>query len=66
MSLHIKNGLLVEPRDTDGLTEALRRLIADPALRLSLGRRGRERAVEEFSTGRINAEVLALYEDLVE
>lgn len=62
---HEENGLLVEPRDADGLTEALRRLIADSALRTRLGRHGRERAIEEFSTSRINAQVLQLYEELV-
>lgn len=63
---HEENGLLIRARDSDGLAAALRRLIEDPELRRRLGRRGRERAVTEFSTERINAEVLQVYEDLLQ
>ncbi len=60
-----ENGLLIAPQDAGELTAALRRLIEDPALRVRLGRRGRERAVQEFSTDQINAQVLQVYEDLL-
>lgn len=63
---HEENGLLVAPQDTDQLTAALRRQTEDPSLRRQLGERGRVRAVAEFSTARINAQVLQLYEDLVQ
>jgi glycosyltransferase involved in cell wall biosynthesis len=36
------NGFRVEPGDVEGLTRALRRLAADPALREAAGRRSRE------------------------
>jgi glycosyltransferase involved in cell wall biosynthesis len=42
-------GLLVAPRDTPGLAAALGRLLDEPETRLNMGRRGRERAVAEFS-----------------
>jgi glycosyltransferase involved in cell wall biosynthesis len=42
-------GLLVEPDDDDGLTDALVRLIGDPALRLDLGTAGLRRLGERFS-----------------
>jgi glycosyltransferase involved in cell wall biosynthesis len=55
------NGLLVPARDPVALADALERLITDPALRARMGARGRERALAEFSTGRIVGETLALY-----
>ena len=42
-------GLLVPPGQPDALAEALRRLLDDPALRLAMGRRGRERAERQFT-----------------
>lgn len=42
-------GILVEPRDVEGLTEALRRLVCDPGLRCRLGKAGRKRVEEEYS-----------------
>ncbi len=42
-------GFLVNPRDVAGLTESLARLLDDPEGRRSLGRRGRERVLAQFS-----------------
>ena len=42
-------GLLVPPGQPDPLADALRRLLDDPALRLSMGQRGRERAERRFT-----------------
>jgi glycosyltransferase involved in cell wall biosynthesis len=44
-------GLLVSPRDVEGLAAALGSLLGDPETRRSLGRRGRQRVVEQFSFG---------------
>ncbi len=55
------NGFLVPPRDSALLAAALKRLIADPALRQSMGKRGRERAQLEFALDKVVAETLALY-----
>lgn len=55
------NGLLVPVRDGPATADALRRLIADTALRERMGRRGRERAETEFSEERFVADTLAAY-----
>lgn len=41
-------GMLVPPRDTNALHEALAKLLAQPKLRARLGRNGRVRAIAEF------------------
>lgn len=42
------SGILVQPGDAPGIAAALKRLLADPGLRLRLGGRGRERVEAEF------------------
>ena len=61
---HGQHGLLVPPRAPAALADALRTLARDPELRLEMGRRGRERAVAEFSLDRVVAATLAVYERL--
>lgn len=58
------NGLLVPPRNAVALGEALERLLRDPELAKSMGRRGRQRVEREFSAQLVNASTLALYRDL--
>jgi len=43
------NGILVEPGQPAALAEAIARLAADPALRMTMGQASRVRAVERFS-----------------
>ncbi len=52
------DGMLVAASDIDGLTEALARLMDDPALRERLGKSGRERVLEHYDLRR-NVEKLA-------
>jgi starch synthase len=59
-----ETGLLVPPGDPEALGLALNALAGDPALAAEMGRRGRERAVAEFSWARIAAQTAALYEEL--
>ncbi len=59
------NGLLVPPRDTDALANALRRLIEDPLLRKRMGVRGREIAEADFSNEKVVNETLAVYRELL-
>jgi glycosyltransferase involved in cell wall biosynthesis len=63
---HGDNGLLVPARRADGLCDALRSLITDDAMRRDMGRRGRERALAEFSAERVAAETLAVYRELLD
>ncbi len=59
------NGLLVEARNADALAGALEKLLADPGLRLQMGLRGRERALNEFAQEKIVDQVLALYHGML-
>ena len=60
-----KNGLLVPPRQVAPLAEALDRLIRDAELRRSMGARGRERVLAEFSVDIVAAQTLQLYAELL-
>ncbi len=53
-------GLLVPPGDASALAAALRRLVADQALRERMGAAGRERARERYDEGRVLARTLDL------
>lgn len=60
-----ENGILVPPRDAVALAAALKRLILSPALRATMGRRGREMVVEEFSEQIVVAQTVEIYRDLL-
>jgi len=59
------NGLLIAPRNSRALADALCRLITDKELRIKFGTAGRLRAEHEFSTDLINNQTLDVYESLV-
>jgi glycosyltransferase involved in cell wall biosynthesis len=54
-------GLMVPPRDVEGLRGALRRLLDDPDLRSTLGSRARARLDARFSWRAIAEQYLDLY-----
>lgn len=56
-----ETGLLVAPRDPNGLRAALERLLADRDLRSRLGAAGRERAREHFSWDAVTDATVAAY-----
>jgi glycosyltransferase involved in cell wall biosynthesis len=60
-----ENGLLVPAKETAPLAEALGKLIRDGDLRRSMGARGRERTVAEFSVEIVAAETLRIYDELL-
>lgn len=47
------DGLLVQPRDVDGMEAALRSVIEDPALRRRLGEAAREKVASQFTVERM-------------
>jgi glycosyltransferase involved in cell wall biosynthesis len=47
---HEEHGLLVPPKDPEALAQAVIRLLSDPAWARALGRAGRRRVVDGFST----------------
>ncbi len=55
---HDETGILVNPGDPSGLSDALQRLITDPALRETLGRAGEVRVRDRFEHNN-NLDVLA-------
>lgn len=55
-------GLVIPPKDSGALKEAILSLIQNPSLREEMGRRGRERALREFSLETMGAKILDLYE----
>jgi alpha-maltose-1-phosphate synthase len=59
-----ETGLLVPPDDPGALASALNSLLADPGRAEAMGRRGRERAIAEFSWPAIAARTVALYAEL--
>jgi glycosyltransferase involved in cell wall biosynthesis len=52
-------------RDSAALAERIDDLLADPDLRQRMGRAGRKRAVQEFSTENVVADTLAVYRTLL-
>ncbi|MSP43447.1 MAG: glycosyltransferase family 1 protein [Alphaproteobacteria bacterium] len=56
-----ETGLLAPPRNAAALADAIARLLDDPALRASMGIRGRDMAVKEHSLERFVNANLALY-----
>jgi len=56
-----ETGLLVEPRDVNGLKEALSELLRDAALRQHMGLMGRDRLETAFSATRMVNETIEVY-----
>jgi colanic acid/amylovoran biosynthesis glycosyltransferase len=56
------NGILVPQRDPDALARAIDRLAADGELRATLGARGRERVLADFSTSKTTGRLAGLLE----
>lgn len=57
-----ETGLLVPPRDSEGVARALMRLASDPPSLRSMGEKGRLRAVERFDWSRLTDDLLAVFE----
>jgi glycosyltransferase involved in cell wall biosynthesis len=63
--VHGEVGLVVPPRDTTALADALVRLLVDPELRRRLGRAARRRVIEGFTTEQRIERLEAVYRKTV-
>jgi glycosyltransferase involved in cell wall biosynthesis len=54
-------GLLIIPRSAKALADAVKTLLDDPEKMAEMGRRGRELAASEYSSGRVISQTLAIY-----
>jgi glycosyltransferase involved in cell wall biosynthesis len=61
---HGATGLVVRPRDVDGLATALRRVSADPGLRSGLGSAARRKVVERFAVDTMCGRIEELYREV--
>jgi glycosyltransferase involved in cell wall biosynthesis len=60
-----ETGLIVEPRDSAGLADAIVALVNDPARRKSMGRYARELAFSQWSVERMVRDFERVYRDLM-
>jgi glycosyltransferase involved in cell wall biosynthesis len=60
-----ETGILLPPRDLEGLTSAVLRLAADPALRERMGQEGRRRFADQFRHETMTRQIRSLYERLL-
>jgi glycosyltransferase involved in cell wall biosynthesis len=58
-------GILLAPRDLDGLSRAIIRLANNPALRQSMGREGRRLFSDQFRQETMTSKLRSLYEELL-
>jgi len=63
---HELNGLLVRPRDTGALADALQRLLSDPTLRIKMGTAGRRKAEAEFDVAAVVRATLDVYRKILD
>ncbi len=59
-------GFVVPPREPEALRRALQKLIENPDLRRQRGAAGRERLLRRFTAGKMVAQTLALYEEVLQ
>jgi glycosyltransferase involved in cell wall biosynthesis len=62
---HGQNGLLVPPRDSAALADALQRVLADAPLCASMGQAGRAMAVQRFDERQVVRQTLGVYQELL-
>lgn len=65
IAVHDDNAYLVPPRDGASLAEALKRLIENPAMRKTMGEKGRCLSEKEFALEKVVAATLEVYKELI-
>jgi glycosyltransferase involved in cell wall biosynthesis len=61
-----ETGILLKPRDQEGLQRAILSLAADPALREAMGQEGRRRFADQFRHQTMTRQLRSLYERLLQ
>jgi len=61
-----RSAVLAAPADPEDLARAMIEVLADPARRVAMGRRGREVFLERFTIGPVADSMVALYAELVD
>jgi glycosyltransferase involved in cell wall biosynthesis len=61
-----ETGILLKPRDLDGLRKAILRLATDPRLREAMGAEGRQRFADQFRHETMTSQLHSLYERLLD
>lgn len=59
------NGILVEPRDVEGIKSAIIKMYDNKELREQMGKQGRETVLEKFNSEKMARQVEALYSELL-
>ncbi len=57
-----ETGLRVPAKDPESLAAAIRQLVADPEVCIAMGRAGRQRVEDRYSSAVINSQILNLYQ----
>lgn len=65
INLNGVSGLVVPPRDSKALSDAITKLVDNSKLRLELGNNGRERAFSEFNSEKMVDKTFELYRDVL-
>jgi glycosyltransferase involved in cell wall biosynthesis len=60
---HMKNGILVPPRDSQSLAQAVLTLLDDEKLRRKIGQKARELMVEKYSWDKITSRIEKVYHE---
>ena len=60
-----QTGLLIEPKDPEGLKAALQKLLSDPGLCERLGKNAGAKVQKEFSINKSLEELVKIYQRLV-
>jgi glycosyltransferase involved in cell wall biosynthesis len=61
-----ETGILLKPRDLEGLRRAILHLAADPAMRAAMGEEGRRRFADQFRHQSMTRELRSLYQRLLQ
>ncbi len=65
VNLHGKTGLIVRPKDSDAIAEAISMLLCDSALADKYGETGRQRVAREFTVEGMLRDVLSVYREVL-